>query len=423
MRSSVAAIASHLSSLRRSSSGSFVPAFALLVVPVTFVMAMSVDYTRRAQLVESVRSAADAALLAGARLNDADGLRIATVERYFAAQLPEILKTRVTSAFTMDGAASKISGKIIVSIPTLFAEVLGAAATTVQFDVSVAVAKPQVTALDVVMCIDATGSMSQTLTAVKNNATNFEANLNTELSARGVRKFDLMRVRVIYYRDYGGNSSVSGSKITVTDPVTGKSKSITTSDPTYWTYVGDIPPLKSSSFFTLPAQKTTFQSYVNPESASGGGDLPESGLECVNEAMNSAWSVSGSTPVEIGKKLEAVYPVIVVWTDAAAHKPSYVISLKNPNYPAASNMPRNYVDLQKKWNDAKILNQNNKLLVFFGNPNLNSNDVSGQADGWQQVSKWTGFMVGGTLTQGNSQMVARLADAIASRVATPTLTQ
>lgn len=423
MSKSIIAIASHIVALARSTSGSFLPAFALLILPVTFVMAMSVDYTRRSQLAESVRSAADAALLAGARLNDADSQRIATVERYFSAQLPDILKSRVNSAFTMDGAASKITGKIIVAIPTLFGNILGAAASTVQFDVAVAVAKPQITALDVVMCIDATGSMSQTLSAVKNNATNFEANLNTELTLRGVRKFDLMRVRVIYYRDFGGNSSVSGSKITVTDPATGKAKSITTADPTYWTYVGDPAPLKSSAFFTLPQQKTAFQSYVNPETASGGGDLPESGLECVNEAMNSAWSAAGSTPVEVGKKLEAVYPVIVVWTDAAAHKPSYVISLKNPNYPPAGTMPRTYADLQKKWNDPKILNQNNKLLVFFGNPNLNSNDVSGKADGWQQVSAWTGFMVGGTLTQGNSQMVARLADAIASKVATPTLTQ
>ena len=74
------------------------------------------------------------------------------------------------------------------------------------------------------MCIDATGSMSQTLNAVKTNASNFEANLNAELTKRGVRKFDLMRVRVIYYRDYGGNSNVKGAKMTVVDPSTGKSK-------------------------------------------------------------------------------------------------------------------------------------------------------------------------------------------------------
>ena len=62
----------------------------------------------------------------------------------------------------------------------------------------------------------------------------------------------------------------------------------------------------------------------------------KSGLECVNEAMNSAWSKPGTTPVEIGKKLEATYPVIVVWTDAAAHRPSYSVSLKNPSYPVAA---------------------------------------------------------------------------------------
>lgn len=409
--------------LASSTSASFAPAFALMIVPTTFAMAMSVDYTRKAQLREAVRSAADSALLAGARLNDADALRIATVQRYFEAQVPETLKDKVNSSFSMDAGATKITGKITIDIPTLFAGILGSAASREHLDVAVAIAKPQTTALDVVMCIDATGSMSQTLNAVKTNASNFEANLSAELTKRSVRKFDLMRVRVIYYRDYGGNSNVKGSKITVIDPATGKSKSITTSDPTYWTYVGDRPPLKASGFFPLPLHKAAFQAYVNPEAASGGGDLPEAGLECVNEAMNSPWSVAGTTPVEIGKKLEATYPVIVVWTDAAAHRPSYSISLKNPTYPPPATMPRTFVDLKKKWDNPGIINQNNKLLVFFGNPGLSSNDVDGKADSWQQVSTWTGFMVGGTLTQGNAQMVARLADAIASKVVMPTLTQ
>lgn len=406
-----------------SRSASFAPAFALLMAPMAFAIAMTVDYSRKAQLTESIRSAADSALLAGARLNDADALRLATVQRYFDTQVPEVLKSKVSSSFTIDPAATKITGQIHVDIPTIFASILGSSASRVRLDVGVAIAKAQITALDVVMCIDATGSMSQTLNAVKTNATNFEANLNAELTKRGVRKFDLMRVRVIYYRDYGGNSNVKGAKMTVVDPSTGKSKSITTADPTYWNYVGDQPPLKASSFFPLPSQKAAFQTYVNPEAASGGGDLPESGLECVNEAMNSAWSKPGTTPVEIGKKLEATYPVIVVWTDAAAHRPSYSVSLKNPSYPVAADMPRNYIDLKKKWDNAAIINQNNKLLIFFGNPNLSSNDIDGKADGWQQLSSWTGFMVGGTLTQGNAQMVARLADAIASKVTMPTLTQ
>jgi hypothetical protein len=48
-------------------------------------------------------------------------------------------------------------------------------------------------------------------------------------------------------------------------------------------------------------------------------------------------------------------------------------------------------------------------------------DMDGQADGWLKVKEWPSFMVGGTLTEGNSQLVARLADAISSKILIPTL--
>jgi hypothetical protein len=199
-------------------------------------------------------------------------------------------------------------------------------------------------------------------------------------------------------------------------------KKLKASDPDYWTYVGDTPPMKQSSFYALPSQRSTFQSYVNAETAWGGGDLPEAGLECVNSAMSSSWAKIGDIPAGGSKPIDSIYPLIVVWTDAAAHKPSYSISLKNPNYPAATVMPRNYTDLKAKWNNPAVIDQAKKMLVFFGNPDLNSSDADGKADGWQQVKTWPGFMLGGTLTDGNTNMVSKIADAIASKIRTPTLT-
>jgi hypothetical protein len=263
------------------------------------------------------------------------------------------------------------------------------------------------------MCIDATGSMQNTINAVKTNALNFQTSLNNELTARGIDDFEHMRVKVVFYRDYGGNSSGGYW--------TGPSWNRTwVSDPTYY---GDRPPVKVSSFFDLPGQVSNFQAFVNPESASGGGDIPEAGLECVNEAMASTWAQAGQTitsGVHAGKVLEDVFPVIVVWTDAPAHAPSHARSLLNPNYPSATVMPRTYANLLTKWNTGSVINQANKLLVFFGNPdNYLPNYPSD--DGWSKVKTWPGYYLGGSLTAGNTQMVSKIADAIAWKQKAPTL--
>jgi hypothetical protein len=181
--------------------------------------------------------------------------------------------------------------------------------------------------------------------------------------------------------------------------------------------------MKWSSFFNLPSQRTSFSDYVSPEAASGGADWPEAGLECLNEAMDSTWAKVGDIPSGGTKPLQAVYPVIALWTDATAHRPSYSVSLKNPAYPPVAKMPRTYDTLRAKWDNPLTIDQNRKMIVFFGDPNQNGTDVDGVADAWLKVKNWPGFMVGGTLTEGNSQLVSKLADAIASKVRMPTLTQ
>jgi Flp pilus assembly protein TadG len=407
--------------------GSLSPAFALLSVPMVLMVGMGVDYGNGVRTVSKLQAAADSAVLAAARLNDPDAGRAATALRYFEAQLDAATLAMVTTRqFNLAQDGNTVTGLVRADIPTSVSQIMGATMMSKTISSTAAIAKPDVRQLDLVFCIDATGSMSNTLNAVKTNALNLEANLNDELVRRGIAKFDAMRVRAIYYRDYGGNYMNGTSSYTVSywNGTRYTSKTARPADADYWTYVGDVPPMKASNFFNLPGSRTDFQSYVNPETANGGGDLPEAGLECVNEAMDSPWAKVGETPAGGGAKpLQAVYPTIVVWTDAAAHKPSYSLSLKNPNYPAAAKMPRTYADLKAKWDNANVIDQNRKLLVFFGNPDQATNDRDGLANGWQTLKPWPGFMVGGTLTEGNSNMVTKLADAIASRVRAPTLTQ
>ncbi len=409
-----------LQKFRRDQRGNVAMMFALSMVPIVAATGAVFEYSNSSNTRWRVQAAVDSAVLAAARLNDLDENRAAIAKNYFEGQLTEKELAMVqSSTFAVSDDKSKITAYITFTVPKVFGGVTGTSSMVVATSAAAAIARPDIRQLDIVMCIDATGSMTATLNAVKTNALNLESNLNAELVNRGIKAFDAMRVRVIYYRDYGG-TNLTGAPSWVWDGT--KWVTITTADPNYWKAVGDNPPLKYSPFYNLPSQKTSFQGYVNPETASGGGDAPEAGLECVNEAMDSPWAKVGDIPSGGTKPLDGVYPVIVVWTDAAAHKPSYSVSLKNPLYPAVAKMPRTYGALRSKWDNPTIIDQSRKMLVFFGNPTLSSADLDGAADGWLKVKDWPGFTVGGTLTQGNSQLVSKLADAIASKISKPQLT-
>ncbi|MFO1147361.1 MAG: TadE/TadG family type IV pilus assembly protein [Alsobacter sp.] len=412
-----------LAALMRDSRGSFAPLFAVLAIPIAMAIAIGIDYNNTVRLRQKLQNAVDTAVLAAARLNDADDTRLAAAQRYFDAQVDTDLKAQIVDAqFTMDSKATNITGTVKANIRSFMPHALSKDALEVNVKAVSAVAKPINRQLDVVMCIDGTGSMSATITAVKNNALNFESNLNAELVKRNIPAFDAMRVRVVFYRDYGGYYlSGATTNTTVCSNGSCSTKQIKSTDPNYWSYVGDLPPIRESGWFPLPAQRTNFSTFVNPETAWGGGDLPESGLECVNNAISSSWAKIGDIPAGGTKPIDAIYPLIVVWTDAAAHKPSYSVSIKNPSYPASTVMPRNYTDLLAKWNSGSNIDQLRKMLVFFGNPDLNSTDRDGTADGWKQLKLWPGFYLGGTLSGGNSQMVSKIADVLATKVLSPTL--
>jgi hypothetical protein len=115
--------------------------------------------------------------------------------------------------------------------------------------------KPFIPVLDIAMCFDATGSMMNTLNAVKANALSFYDDLIKELERNSAGSFVQIRVRLIYFRDFAV----------------------------------DKVPLRTSNPFILPSENAKFKEFVDPEKATGRGDTPESGLECVNEAMDTAW--------------------------------------------------------------------------------------------------------------------------------------
>lgn len=175
--------------------------------------------------------------------------------------------------------------------------------------------------VDMVFCIDATGSMedlsgkqTKIINLVKQNALNFYTDLNEVMTAKG-KDVRQLRVRIVAFRDYladGANAMLE------------------------------------TDFFLLPQQAREFEACVNSISANGGGDVPEDGLEALAYAIKSQWTN------ETAKKRH----IIVVWTDADTHNLGY--GKKSKYYP--NGMPQDISELNDWWDE---LNMNAKRLILF----------------------------------------------------------
>jgi hypothetical protein len=172
--------------------------------------------------------------------------------------------------------------------------------------------------VDMVMCIDATGSMAPIIERVKENAQRFYEDL-MEVMARKDKSIDALRVKVIVYRDYY--------------------------------YDGD-ESMHQSDFFALPQEKEAFREFVSKIKAEGGGYEPECGLEAISLAIRSDWNKSGD------KKRQ----IIIVWTDASTHPLEKDEGKKPSNYP--TNIPNNFDELTDLW-DGQFMGHSAKRLIIY----------------------------------------------------------
>lgn len=175
--------------------------------------------------------------------------------------------------------------------------------------------------VDLVFCIDATGSMDHILDTVKQNALNFYDDFK-EVMEKKKKHVSQLRIRVIAFRDYIEDQE---NAMMLTD------------------------------FFTLPDEAEAFRARIQCIDAEGGGDDPEDGLEAVAYAIkNSKWSLSS----------EKRRHVIVVWSDEGTHPLGYGRS--SAYYP--SNMAKDFDELTAWWGTKTapgIMDENAKRLVMF----------------------------------------------------------
>ena len=190
-------------------------------------------------------------------------------------------------------------------------------------------------AVDIVFCVDVTGSMTPILDQVKANALRFYGDVQSNLTAKG-KAIDELRVRVVAFRDIAADGEAA---------------------------------LQESPFFELPAEETGFSGFVNGLVAEGGGDAPESGLEAVALAMTSPWTTRGDRRRQ----------VIVVWTDAPAHP----LDASAVPPALAGRVPADFSALTDMWEDPQgPLGSSSKRLILFAPDGPGWSDISGV---WENV--------------------------------------
>lgn len=373
--------------------------FALTLLPIVLLTAMTIDYNSGVALKARVQDALDSAVLAGANSSNPSttaAQRVAAAQQMFNSTIGKDRGSVARVDFAIDATTSKVTATAAVSKESSFGSRFAPAFAATLTASALPTAK-LVRALDVVLCVDATGSMYRTLSAVQNNISSFKTNLDAAISTAGYRPFDRTRVRVLYYRDYGGFGVYNFLW------------------PHYYQFsgkdLGDDPAIVASSFYDMASagDLASFRSFVSTQSAQGGGDLPESGLECLWQAMHSPWTRAGDA-LSNGAKVTDVFPVISIYTDAGAHPPNFRYSTQNPTYPA--DMPRNYAQLLAAWNDASVVDQTNRSILFYGDPGVEDDYYFGDTSGWKTVRGWPGFSNPASLTSADNDFIASLAKGI-----------
>lgn len=193
--------------------------------------------------------------------------------------------------------------------------------------------------VDLVFCIDATGSMDGLLEKVKQGAISFHDDLKRVMTKKG-KNVNTLRIKIIAFRDYVADSASDA--------------------------------MLSTDFFVLPDQRVEFSNTVKSIEAFGGGDDPEDGLEALGFAMRSDWNT------EPGAKKRHV---IVVWTDAPTHDIGYGSSVIG--YP--TKMAKSFSELTQWWGDKQgngYMDYESKRLLLFA---PNQPGWSTISDNWENV--------------------------------------
>lgn len=173
--------------------------------------------------------------------------------------------------------------------------------------------------VDMVFCIDGTGSMGNCIETVKKNANSFYTEFLAEMTRLNY-EVQTVRIKLIVFRDYACDGAES---------------------------------MEISDFFELPTDLGEYQKALATITAKGGGDEKENGLEALYYAMRS----------DFLNKSPKDRQVIVLFTDTDALE---LLERKgSPDYPSDMG---DLKSLQNMWacaDQSCKLNKRAKRLVIF----------------------------------------------------------
>lgn len=444
MRKLVHQLKNGAAAFKSSEHGNFTMITGILA-PVIFLSAfMALDYTNASRIGTQMATSLDAAVLAAAteattldsNLTDEEATAVLKdyIHTYFNANFDNLMGAGDQSIpkddfnFTYDRDAGTLSVSVKYDYDTAGLRFFNHEIIEVN---KVAATKLAVVAehyvIDIVMCLDATGSMQATLDAVKAQATSFSDDLLAELGSSS--DYIKVRVKPIFYRDW--EDHVNEHNLT-------RYHSWSWYVPYYWNYYKnyygsyyeggliesdfiDLHP-SAESGLSSSAQDTAFRDFVGSEKAVGGWNWPEAAGACLNEGIRSDWFdvtsqeshdffdipddqtiiQDGETPPTTGAYSKvSLIPVVVTWSDATIN------SLSLSRTYISSTTPTSYSAFENLWKNGTYINQDRKIMIRFGPQS---------ASGWNTIKNWEDYHWGGNLATGNEDGVKKIAEIIKKTV-------
>lgn len=213
-----------LNKFLKSESGNMAVILGVSITPILMTTGVAIDYTGFKRMETRMEVAAEAAMLAGSK-------RVVYVrEQDFAAdgdydmtnaqvveELDSVFKPFFEANFNAGGydlqedqynleyieADNNTKVLITMNYDTSVMSAFGTETLVAKKEMTINLkVQPRNYVIDIVMCIDATGSMQNTLNAVQANAMTFNEDLRTELGVGATSSKLKIRTRPIFYRDW-----------------------------------------------------------------------------------------------------------------------------------------------------------------------------------------------------------------------------
>lgn len=217
------------------------------------------------------------------------------------------------------------------------------------------------TNVDVTIAIDITESMENLIGIIKNHVVHFRELVYEQLRENMERKrkdrvLNRMRLRIIGFRDFKYDWEA------FVQPWEGA--------------------MVSSEFFDLDDEYDcqALQEFVDKLVATGGEDIPESGLEALHYAIRSDWDFEPGI---------AHRHVIMLFTDAPAH-PLLKIGERDEHYPDDENIPEDLVQLQTEFENENLIGKDYRRLLIFAPVDEYP---------WNEISFWNATTVSPTIAE------------------------